>query len=276
MPLLRIAPAADDPYCSWGRCEVVHCYRNSGTPSLNPGLELGQAKAFSFIGIVIAPYRVRQASELLCLDVRKELDGQGALPIPIDPPLAWWLLQLFGRGAEQGPEFVLALSGELYRRLVRRGGSRRSSSGIGCLWRRFWDAGFGAFDGRCLRFGDRLRDRDLWGRRHGWRGKSTGKVVSNRAGLVLTPPSTQHRQTQRDTQDRSDCHFVFHCANALLCSLGLASGASNVLRMRFNNGAGRLALHLRKANCAQSRPMPGLHDVRAIHSQADLGRNLRG
>jgi hypothetical protein len=91
-------------------------------------LELGQAETLSFICVVIALYRVRKGSELLRLDVRKELDVQAALPVSIEPPLAWWLIQLFGWGAEQSPDLVLALSGELYRRLVRRSGSRRIGS----------------------------------------------------------------------------------------------------------------------------------------------------
>jgi len=75
-------------------------------------LELGQTETSCFIGIgiVIALYRVRKGSELLRLDVRKELDVQGALPVSIAPPLAWWLIQLFGGRAKQSPDLVLALS----------------------------------------------------------------------------------------------------------------------------------------------------------------------
>jgi hypothetical protein len=64
----------------------------SGAPGLNPRLELGQAKASCFIGITIALYCVQKACELLGLDVRKELDIQGALPVSIEPPLAGWLI----------------------------------------------------------------------------------------------------------------------------------------------------------------------------------------
>src|SRR5215470_13273153 len=190
--------------------------RNSGEPGLSPRLELGQAKTFSCIGIVIALYLVRKGSELLRLDVRKELDVQGALPISIDPPLAGWLIELFGGGPEQSPDLLLAPSGEPYRRRVGRSGSRRSGSRIGCGWRRrrrrggrigcgrrrIWGAGVGAFDGRCLRPGDGPRGRHVAALRRGRRGEGTGQVVFDRAGL-LTSPSTQQRETRRDSQDRS-------------------------------------------------------------------------
>src|SRR5262245_57307686 len=183
-------------------------HRESGAPGLNPRLELGQAKTSSFIGVVVALHRVRKGGELLCLDVRKELDVQGALPISIEPPLAGWLAELFGGRAEQSPQLVLTLSGEPYRRLARRSGSRRRGSRIGCSFRRFWGAGFGAFDGCCLGRGNRPRGRHVSALRRGWRGEGTGKVVFHGAGL-LTSRSTQQRETHRDTQDRSDPHFVF-------------------------------------------------------------------
>ena len=94
-------------------------------------MELGQAEASCFIGVVIALYRVRKGCELLCLDVRKELDIQGALPVSIKPPLAWWQIHLFAGRAKQSAEFALALSGELNLRLVRGNGSRRTSSRTG-------------------------------------------------------------------------------------------------------------------------------------------------
>ena len=202
---------------------------NSGAPGLNPRLELSQTETSSFIGIVIALYRVRKASELLRLDLRKELDVQGALAVSIEPPLAWWLNQLFVGRAEQSPEFVHALSDELHRRLVRRSRGRRIGSRIGCGWRRFYGTGFGAFDkrcrrrfrgvrlgafdGRCLSPGGRPRGRHVPALRCGWRGEGTGKVVSHRAGL-LTSPRGQQRKTHRNTQDRSDRHSAFHRSSA--------------------------------------------------------------
>jgi hypothetical protein len=73
---------------------------------------LGQAETLSFIGVVIALYLVRKSSELLCLDVRIELDVHGALPVAITPSLAWWTILLACRSAEQGSKLVLALAGE--------------------------------------------------------------------------------------------------------------------------------------------------------------------
>jgi hypothetical protein len=55
---------------------------------LGAGLELGQTDTLSFIGVVIALHLVRKSSKLFCLDVRVELDIQGALPVSIAPP-AW-------------------------------------------------------------------------------------------------------------------------------------------------------------------------------------------
>jgi hypothetical protein len=56
--------------------------------ALGAGLELGRADTLSFIGVVIAPYLVRKSSELFGLDVRVELDVQGALSVSIAPPFA--------------------------------------------------------------------------------------------------------------------------------------------------------------------------------------------
>ncbi len=53
---------------------------------LGAGLELGHADTLSFIGVVIALYLVRKSSELFCLDIRVELDVQGALSVSIAPP----------------------------------------------------------------------------------------------------------------------------------------------------------------------------------------------
>ena len=190
------------PFPGWMRNSCPQ-RRNSGGPGLGPRLELGQAKTLSFIGIVIALYLVGKGSELLRLDVRKELNVQGALPISIDPSLARWLIQLFGGGPEQSPDLLLALSGEPYGSRFGRSGSRRSGSRIGCGWRRIRGAGVGAFDGRCLGPGDRPRGRHVAALRRGRRGEGTGQVVFDRAGL-LTSPSTQQRETRRDSQDRSD------------------------------------------------------------------------
>ena len=209
------------PFPGWMRNSCAQ-RRNSGGPGLSPRLELGQAKTLSFIGIVIALYLVGKGSELLRLDVRKELDVQGALPISIDPSLARWLIQLFGGGPEQSPDLLLALAGEPYGRRLgrsgsRRGGSRigcgrrrrrRSGSGIGCGWRRIWGAGVGAFDGRCLWPGDRPRGRHVAAVLRGRRGEGTGKVVSKRSGLLTSPGSQQH-ETHRNSQDHSDYHFIF-------------------------------------------------------------------
>jgi len=75
-------------------------------------LELGQAETLSFIGVVIALYLVRKSSELLCLNVRVELDVQSALPVAIAPSLAGGTILLACRSAEQGSKLVLALAGE--------------------------------------------------------------------------------------------------------------------------------------------------------------------
>jgi hypothetical protein len=104
------SPGSSNPAIASSGCAVR---RTSGAPGANPRLELGQAETSSFIGIVIALYHVRKGSELLRLDVRKKLEVQGALPVSIKPPLAWWLIQLFRGGAEQSPEVVFALSGEI-------------------------------------------------------------------------------------------------------------------------------------------------------------------
>jgi hypothetical protein len=76
-------------------------------------LELGQAETLSFIGVVIAPYLVRKSSELLGMDVRVKLDIQRALPVSVPPAFTRRPILLVGGRAEQSPELVLALSGEL-------------------------------------------------------------------------------------------------------------------------------------------------------------------
>jgi hypothetical protein len=81
------------------------------TFGLGTGLELGQATTFSFVGVVIALYLVRKSSELFGLDIRIELDVDGALPFPIAPGLAWSALLHARWWAEQGAYFALALAG---------------------------------------------------------------------------------------------------------------------------------------------------------------------
>jgi hypothetical protein len=49
---------------------------------------------------------------LLGLDVRVELDIQGALPVAITPSLAWRAILLACGSAEQCSELILALAGE--------------------------------------------------------------------------------------------------------------------------------------------------------------------
>src|SRR5689334_22111297 len=88
---------------------------------LGTGLELGQATTFSFVGVVIALYLVRKSSELLGLDIRIELDVDGALPFPIAPGFAWSALLHARWWAEQGSYFALALADEFYRRGRWRG-----------------------------------------------------------------------------------------------------------------------------------------------------------
>ena len=53
---------------------------------LGAGLELGRADTLSFVAVVIALYLVRKSTELFCLNVRVELDNQGALTVSIVPP----------------------------------------------------------------------------------------------------------------------------------------------------------------------------------------------
>jgi hypothetical protein len=79
---------------------------------LGAGLELGQADTLSFIGVVIALYLVRKSSELFCLDIRIELDVQGALSVSIAPPFTGGTVLLAGWRAKHGTQLRLALAGE--------------------------------------------------------------------------------------------------------------------------------------------------------------------
>jgi hypothetical protein len=77
---------------------------------LGAGLELGRAETLSFVGVVIALYLVRKSSELFCLNVRVELDNQGALPVSIAPKFAGGTVLLAGWRAEHGTQLRLALA----------------------------------------------------------------------------------------------------------------------------------------------------------------------
>jgi hypothetical protein len=74
------------------------------------GLELGQADTLSFVGVVIALHVVRKSSVLFCLNVRVELDNQGALPVSIAPPFTGGPILLAGWCAEHGAQLCLALA----------------------------------------------------------------------------------------------------------------------------------------------------------------------
>jgi hypothetical protein len=73
-------------------------------------LELGQADTLSFVGVVIALYIVRKNTELSCLNVRVELDIQGALPVSIAPPLTGGAILLASWRTEHGAKLRLALA----------------------------------------------------------------------------------------------------------------------------------------------------------------------
>jgi len=79
---------------------------------LGAGLELGRADTLSFIGVVIALYFVRNSTELFCLNVRVELDNQGALSISIAPPFTGRAVLFAGWRAEHGTQLHLALADE--------------------------------------------------------------------------------------------------------------------------------------------------------------------
>jgi hypothetical protein len=53
--------------------------------SRSAGLHLGRANTLPSVGAVIALYLVGKNSELLCLNVRVELDIQGALSVSVEP-----------------------------------------------------------------------------------------------------------------------------------------------------------------------------------------------
>jgi hypothetical protein len=77
---------------------------------LGAGLELGQADTLSFIGVVIALHLVRKSTVLFCLNVRVELDNQGALSVSIAPPFTGGAILLAGWRAEHGTQLRLALA----------------------------------------------------------------------------------------------------------------------------------------------------------------------
>jgi len=78
--------------------------------SRSAGLHLGRAHTLPLVGAVIALYLVGKNSELLCLNVRVELDNQGALPVSIAPPFTGGPILLAGWRAEHGAQLCLALA----------------------------------------------------------------------------------------------------------------------------------------------------------------------
>jgi hypothetical protein len=66
------------------------------------GLELGRADTLSFVCVVIALYLVPKSSELFCVNVRVELDNQGALSVSIAPKSTGGTVLLAGWRAEHG------------------------------------------------------------------------------------------------------------------------------------------------------------------------------
>src|SRR4030095_381712 len=86
------------------------------------------------------PYLVRKSSELFCLDIRIELDVQGALSVSIAPPFTGGAVLLAGWRAKHGTQLRLALAGKGERvparsrracRRVVRNRSRAGHGGIG-------------------------------------------------------------------------------------------------------------------------------------------------
>jgi hypothetical protein len=77
---------------------------------LGAGLELGQTDTLSFVGVVIALYFIRKNTELFCLNVRVELDIQGALPVSIAPKFTGGAILLAGWRAEHATQLSLALA----------------------------------------------------------------------------------------------------------------------------------------------------------------------
>jgi hypothetical protein len=65
-------------------------------------LHLGRAHTLPLVGAVIALYLVGKNSELLCLNVRVELDIQGALSVSVEPQFAGGPFFLAGWRAQRG------------------------------------------------------------------------------------------------------------------------------------------------------------------------------
>ena len=90
------------------RCE------NQGPPELvaglGAGLELGPTDTLSLVGVVITFYLVPKSTELFCVNVRVELDNQGALSVSIAPKPAGRAVLLAGWCAEHGTQLCLALA----------------------------------------------------------------------------------------------------------------------------------------------------------------------
>ena len=77
---------------------------------LGAGLELGSAGALSFVSVVIALNLVRKSSELFCVNVRIELDNQGAMSVSIAPKFTERAVLLAGWRAENGTQLSLAFA----------------------------------------------------------------------------------------------------------------------------------------------------------------------
>jgi hypothetical protein len=77
---------------------------------LGAGLELGRADTLSFVSVVIALYLVPKSTELFCVNVRVELDNQGALSVSIAPKFTGGTVLLAGWRAEHGTQLRLALA----------------------------------------------------------------------------------------------------------------------------------------------------------------------
>jgi hypothetical protein len=77
---------------------------------LGAGLELGRADTLSFVSVVIALYLVPESTELFCVNVRVELDNQGALSVSIAPKFTGGTVLLAGWRAEHGTQLRLALA----------------------------------------------------------------------------------------------------------------------------------------------------------------------
>ena len=109
--ILESSACTDSKRCGMrARCSASNQRQLELVAGLGAGLELGQADTLSFIGVVIALHLVRKSSELFGLDVRIELDVQGALPVSIAPPFTGGPILLTGRRPNHGAQLCLALA----------------------------------------------------------------------------------------------------------------------------------------------------------------------